>query len=189
MSHRDTLFDNLSPIEAQAFHQNRRLPVEKAVQFAMKLLEQGESHVDVAVLATTCYEDLDEFNRDFVSAKKALNVPPLSDSDAELIRLDCVLRWAHGSAEGLRDLSGELAEHGPTFFRMRDKAVAPNDLADILEGYWQLYLHSEDFFDLHLLSDRTSEKVAAAIKAANSDIQRMQALLRSKRPELFETPY
>ncbi|MBI1236109.1 MAG: hypothetical protein GC188_05420 [Alphaproteobacteria bacterium] len=151
----------------------------------MSLLEQGETHVDVAVLTASKYDSQDEFNRDFAKAMRALGMPSLSNLEAELIRIDCVLRLAHDNADRLRDLRRELAEHGSSFFNMGEAESAPERLSDILETYWQLYIHSEDFFDLYVARERNPRAEAAALDAANSEMRKMRQLLRVRIPEFL----
>jgi hypothetical protein len=156
----DALIEGLTPLEAQAFHQNGTLRPEIAVRLAMQWMEAGEDHVDVAVLATAEEADWALIRQDFRKSMDAFAIKSLSERTAALVRLRRILDWLAAKPFRLKALGPVLVEHFPVSVRQTASPSALNLNFDLLQQA------SEDFYDLSFRINRTEEAMQALINSA-----------------------
>lgn len=180
MSDRDTLLEGLTPLEAQAFYQNGSLHPEQAIQLAMAWMKAGETHVDVAVLATSEAVHWDDLKRDFRTALQAFGIAEFSDRTAALLRLQRILSWVEANPSRLKDLGPVLIEHCAGIFPPPDGSGSTSRLH---RNFWRLHQASEDYYDLSFRTDRTDEALQALTSTALETIADMMDSIAGELPD------
>lgn len=182
----DSLMTGLTPLEAQAFYQNRTLRPDHAIQLAMSWMEAGENHVDVAVVATSEACHWDELKRDFSVAIKALGIRELPPHDAELIRLNRLLIWVRSHPRFFTALTGEFFDQCPRMMNEAGARGEPQTGNRIMFGLHRIYWHCENYYDRMFESRISKAELAALLEAAMVDIDELLALIADDSPALLK---
>jgi hypothetical protein len=186
VSGHDSLFDGLTPLQAQAFHQNSSLNAARAIQLATDWVDGGDNHVDIAVLAAVDEPEWARLDFYFMAAMAARKVPRLTPREAAAIRLDHLLSWTRGNRDRVRDLQGHLIDHAEPLRRKAVPDSAPADQVQIADAIEALARRSDDFFDLVYSADHTAAKEKRAIAEADAAINELRMFIRSEFGHLLE---